>query len=51
MEGSISMVLGMLSIPFFRWLCKRIGKKQTLMTSTSIILVATWLSWFTYTPQ
>lgn len=50
-EGSISMVLGMLSIPFFRWLCKRIGKKQTLMTATSIILVATWLSWFTYTPQ
>jgi len=50
-EGTLSMVLGMGSIPFFRWLCNTIGKKETLIISTGIILVATWLSWFTYTPQ
>lgn len=50
-EGTISMALGVLSIPFFQWLCRRIGKKETLVIATSIILVATWLSWFTYTPK
>ena len=50
-EGTLSMALGILSIPFFAWLCHRIGKKETLMVSTVIILVATWLSWFTYTPE
>jgi len=49
-EGTMSMVIGVLSIPFFTWLCRRIGKKETLMVSTGIILLATWLSWFTYTP-
>jgi glycoside/pentoside/hexuronide:cation symporter, GPH family len=50
-EGTLSMILGMISIPFFQWLCRRIGKKEALMISTGIILMATWLSWFTYTPQ
>lgn len=50
-EGTLSMVLGIASIPFFQWLCNRIGKKETLMVSTGMILLATWLSWFTYTPQ
>jgi len=49
-EGTTSLIIGVLSIPFFTWLCRRIGKKETLMVSTVIILVATWLSWFTYTP-
>jgi glycoside/pentoside/hexuronide:cation symporter, GPH family len=49
-EGTISMVLGVLSIPFFQWLCGRIGKKETLMISTGVILLATWISWFTYDP-
>lgn len=50
-EGTLSMGLGIASIPFFTWLCKRIGKKETLIVSTAIILLATWLSWFTYTPK
>jgi GPH family glycoside/pentoside/hexuronide:cation symporter len=50
-EGTISMVLGIVSIPLFQWLCIRIGKKETLMFSTGLILLATWLSWFTYTPK
>ncbi|MBC8009343.1 MAG: MFS transporter [Burkholderiales bacterium] len=50
-EGTIAMVLGIACIPFFQWLCNRLGKKETLMLSTFIILLATWLSWFTYTPQ
>ena len=50
-EGSIAMVLGIACIPFFQWLCNRYGKKETLMLSTFIILFATWISWFTYTPQ
>lgn len=50
-EGTASMGLGILSIPFFAWLCGRIGKKETLMIATGLILVATWLSWFTYTPE
>ncbi len=49
-EGTLSMVLGVCAIPFFKWLCHRIGKKETLMVSTGLILLATWLSWFTYTP-
>ena len=50
-EGTVSMAIGVLSIPFFTWLCRRIGKKETLLVSTGIILIATWLSWFTYTPE
>jgi GPH family glycoside/pentoside/hexuronide:cation symporter len=50
-EGTISMVLGIACIPFFQWLCRRLGKKETLILSTCIILLATWLSWFTYTPE
>jgi len=50
-EGTLSLVIGVLSIPFFTWLCRRIGKKETLMVSTAIILLATWLSWITYTPS
>ncbi len=50
-EGTTSLVIGVLSIPFFTWLCRRIGKKETLMVSTAIILLATWLSWVTYTPS
>jgi glycoside/pentoside/hexuronide:cation symporter, GPH family len=50
-EGTVSMILGVLSIPFFQWLCRRIGKKETLILSTCIILFATWISWFTYTPE
>lgn len=50
-EGTASMLLGVISIPFFAWLCRRIGKKETLMVSTGIILFATWLSWITYTPK
>ncbi len=50
-EGTLSMVLGMVSIPFFAWLCGRIGKMETLMISTVLILIATWISWFTYTPE
>ena len=49
-EGTVSLVLGVLSIPFFTWLCRRIGKRETLIVSAAIILLATWLSWFTYTP-
>ncbi len=49
-EGTGSMILGIVSIPLFTWLCKKIGKKQTLIASTIVILLATWLSWFTYTP-
>jgi GPH family glycoside/pentoside/hexuronide:cation symporter len=49
-EGTLSLVIGVLSIPFFTWLCRRIGKKETLVVSTLIIVLATWLSWFTYTP-
>jgi GPH family glycoside/pentoside/hexuronide:cation symporter len=50
-EGTLSMALGMVSIPFFNWLCRRIGKKETLIVSTGVILFATWLSWITYTPR
>lgn len=50
-EGTLSMVIGMLSIPFFTWLCRKIGKKETLMVATGIILTATWLSWVTYSPE
>jgi GPH family glycoside/pentoside/hexuronide:cation symporter len=50
-EGTLSMVLGILSIPAFAWLTRRIGKKETLVISTVMILVATWLSWFTYNPE
>jgi GPH family glycoside/pentoside/hexuronide:cation symporter len=50
-EGTLSMFLGIASIPFFQWLCNRIGKKETLMLSTGVILFATWISWFTYTPE
>ncbi|MBC8011580.1 MAG: MFS transporter [Burkholderiales bacterium] len=50
-EGTLSMGLGILSIPFFTWLCRRIGKKETLIVSTLMIMAATWLSWFTYTPE
>ena len=50
-EGTVSMALGVLSIPLFSWLCRRIGKKETLTVATSVILLATWLSWLTYTPQ
>ncbi len=49
-EGTLSMVLGLAAIPFFQWLCRRIGKRETLMVSTGSILVATWLSWWTYDP-
>lgn len=49
-EGTASMVIGVLSIPLFQWLCKRIGKRETLTVSTVMILAATWLSWFTYNP-
>jgi GPH family glycoside/pentoside/hexuronide:cation symporter len=48
-EGTISMAIGVASIPFFTWLCKRIGKRETLTVSTAVILLATWASWFTYT--
>ena len=50
-EGTGSMVLGILSIPFFTWLCRRVGKKETLIISTVMIMAATWVSWFTYTPK
>lgn len=50
-EGTVSMGLGMVSIPLFAWLCRRIGKKETLMVATGLILLATWLSWLTYTPE
>lgn len=50
-EGTLSMIIGIVSIPFFQWLCRRIGKKETLALSTLVILMATWLSWFTYTPN
>lgn len=50
-EGTLSMVLGIVSIPFFQYLCRKFGKKETLMICTSIILLATWLSWITYTPE
>jgi len=49
-EGTLSLIVGVISIPFFAWLCRRIGKKETLMISTGLIMLATWLSWFTYTP-
>lgn len=50
-EGTLSMAIGVGSIPFFLWLSRKIGKKETLMLSTACILLATWLSWFTYTPE
>jgi GPH family glycoside/pentoside/hexuronide:cation symporter len=50
-EGTLSMGLGIAAIPFFTWLCRQIGKKETLIVSTCLILVATWLSWITYTPK
>lgn len=49
-EGTLSMVLGILSIPFFQWLCRRIGKRETLVVSTLLIMGTTLLSWFTYNP-
>jgi glycoside/pentoside/hexuronide:cation symporter, GPH family len=49
-EGTLSLLVGVASIPLFTWLCRRIGKGPTLMVSAGIILVATWLSWITYTP-
>jgi len=49
-EGTASMILGIISIPFFQWLCTKYGKKETLMLSTGWMLVATWVSWFTYNP-
>lgn len=45
------MALGIVTIPLFQWLCRRIGKRETLMCSAGVILVATWLSWVTYTPE
>ncbi|MBC8039003.1 MAG: MFS transporter [Opitutaceae bacterium] len=50
-EGTLSMVLGLLSIPFFQWLCHRIGKRETLVISTVMIIFSTLISWFTYTPD
>lgn len=49
-EGTLSMGLGIVSIPFFQWLCRRIGKRETLVASTLMIMGATLVSWFTYNP-
>jgi len=49
-EATLSLTIGVLSIPFFQWLCRRLGKKETLLISTAMILIATWISWFTYNP-
>lgn len=50
-ESTAAMALGIATIPFFQWLCRRLGKRETLMCSAGVILLATWLSWVTYTPE
>ncbi len=50
-ESTAAMVLGIVSIPLFQWLCRRLGKRETLMISAGVIMFATWISWFTYTPE
>lgn len=50
-EGTGSMIVGLASIPLFQYLSRRYGKKQTLVISSGLMMVATLSSWFTYTPD
>lgn len=50
-ESTLTMLLGIASIPCFAWLARRVGKGAALMVAMGITFVAMWTNWFTYDPR
>lgn len=48
--GVSSMVLGIVGLPFFTLLSRRLGKKRTLLGALSFMAVAFVATWWLYTP-
>ena len=48
--GTAAMVLSILSIPFFAWLSRKLGKKTALYINGAGFLLATFSQWFLVTP-
>jgi glycoside/pentoside/hexuronide:cation symporter, GPH family len=50
-EGTLTMILGIASIPAFTWTARRIGKTLTLQLAIALTLLAMFSKWWTYTPD
>lgn len=50
-QSTITMILGIASIPCFTWLANRIGKTWTLMIGILLTLAGMLSKWWTYTPE
>jgi GPH family glycoside/pentoside/hexuronide:cation symporter len=50
-ESSLFAVLGLLCVPWFNGLSRRVGKTRTLQLAVGLLLLAVIARWWTYTPQ
>ena len=50
-QATLTMILGVASIPCFAWLAKRIGKTWTLMFGMALTLLGMVAKWWTYNPE
>ncbi len=51
LAGSVTLVTGLLGIPVFQWISNRIGKTKALAISLGIVLIGSFATWFTMTPE
>ncbi|MBC8041735.1 MAG: MFS transporter [Opitutaceae bacterium] len=50
MNGTVTLVAGLVSIPIFQGLANRIGKTKTLGITIALVMLGSLASWFTMTP-
>lgn len=51
LKSTVVFLPGLLSVPFWTWVCGRIGKKAALRATILMGFVANILVWFCYTPE
>lgn len=49
--GTLGLTLGILSLPLYDWISRRIGKTRTMAIAGTMVMTALLLSWYTYTPK
>lgn len=50
LNGTVTMVSGLLGIPVFQWISNRIGKTGALGISMGVVLLGSFITWWTMTP-
>ncbi|MCS6243851.1 MAG: MFS transporter [Opitutus sp.] len=50
-ESTLSTILGLLSIPVFNYLCRRYGKKNTLIGAMALVTFGMATKWWMFTPD